>query len=172
MNWTIRRLMPSHPSPNAKQRLPCSLCWLSCVLIFEHGRISEEDLATNSWFTRYVPYFFTYPNKLLHLRFAGSTKHSFRSTESCTAVKLKRHEMLGLMLRKPLNRYSKLQFFWNFDTTTCYKQRLNYRIQGHLFTHHWITIVSIVICFVLQKPPTPVNEVHQGGPVRGIEWSL
>ena len=42
---------------------------------------------------------------------------------------------------------------------------LNFRKTGHLFTYPWITIVSIVISFVLQKILTHVNEVDQSGRV-------
>ena len=43
-----------------------------------------------------------------------------------------------------------------------FMRRLNYRIQGHLFTSYWITIVPIVFRFVLQKVLTHVKQT--GGP--------
>ena len=42
--------------------------------------------------------------------------------------------------------------------------RLNYGIQGHLFTSHWITKVPIVLCFVLEKILTHVKQVVRSGP--------
>ena len=42
--------------------------------------------------------------------------------------------------------------------------RLNYRMQGHLFTSHWITKVPIVFCFVLEKILTHVKQVVRSGP--------
>ena len=51
------------------------------------------------------------------------------------------------------------------ELASSFHVKQNYRIQGNLFTYHCITIVSIVICFVLQKPPTHVSEVDQSGPV-------
>ena len=44
------------------------------------------------------------------------------------------------------------------------RKGLNYRIQGHLFTSHWITKVPIVLCFVLEKILTHVKQVVWSGP--------
>ena len=52
-------------------------------------------------------------------------------------------------------------FTHNYLLLTC---RLNYRIQGHLFTSHWITKVPIVLCFVLEKILTHVKQVVWSGP--------
>ena len=41
---------------------------------------------------------------------------------------------------------------------------LNYRIQGYLFTSHYIRIASIVLCLIVQNMRTHVNEVDQSGP--------
>ena len=46
---------------------------------------------------------------------------------------------------------------------------LNYRIQGHLFTSHWITKVPIVLCFVLQKIVTHAKQVVRSGPAFCVE---
>ena len=44
------------------------------------------------------------------------------------------------------------------------KQRLNYRIQGHLLKSHLITKMPIVLRFVLQKILTHVKQVVRSGP--------
>ena len=60
-----------------------------------------------------------------------------------------------------------INLFFNNGFSCCLiklnKNWLNYRIQGHLFTSHWITKISIVLCFV-QKILTHVKRVVRSGP--------
>ena len=61
-----------------------------------------------------------------------------------------------------------INLFFNNGVSCCSiklnKNWLNYRIQGHLFTSHWIKKVPIVLCFVLQKILTHVKRVVRSGP--------
>ena len=49
-------------------------------------------------------------------------------------------------------------------TLLAFARVLLYRIQGHLFTSHWITIVPIVLYLVLQRILTHVKQVVRSGP--------
>ena len=60
-----------------------------------------------------------------------------------------------------VNHFDWLMFFFFFFNLIFW---LNYRIEGHLFTSYWITIVPIVFCFVLQKVLTHVKQVVLSGP--------
>ena len=55
--------------------------------------------------------------------------------------------------------------FWHTDCLgpLWAKKGLNYSIRGHLFAFYWIKVEPIVICLVLQKLPTHVNEVNRSG---------
>lgn len=68
-----------------------------------------------------------------------------------------------VFLTIPISVWGILQHLVNYTKPELQRRIVRYkishqncRIQGHLFTYHWITKVSIVVCFVLQRLPTRI----------------